>query len=88
MVAALMRDIEVGVVNLMVLRREGARTAWHYTHRLARVDRHLLQPPSMAGHTDIFPKNLFWYHLLTALAYKTPGPIIDKDLIGNTKGIT
>jgi hypothetical protein len=25
----------------------------------------------MAGHTDIFPKNLFWYHLLTALAYKT-----------------
>jgi hypothetical protein len=26
---------------------------------------------SMAGHTDIFPKNLFWYHLLTALAYKT-----------------
>jgi hypothetical protein len=26
---------------------------------------------SMAGYTDIFPKNLFWYHLLTALAYKT-----------------
>jgi hypothetical protein len=25
----------------------------------------------MAGYTDIFPKNLFWYHLLTALAYKT-----------------
>jgi hypothetical protein len=25
----------------------------------------------MAGHTDIFPKNLFWYHLFTALAYKT-----------------
>jgi hypothetical protein len=45
MVTALMRDIEVGVVNLMVLRTEGARTAWHYTHRLARVDRHLLQPP-------------------------------------------
>jgi hypothetical protein len=42
----------------------------------------------MAGHTNIFPKTLFWYHLLTALAYKTPGPIIDKDLIGNTKGIT
>jgi hypothetical protein len=41
-----------------------------------------------AGHTDIFPKNLFWYHLLTALAYKTPRPIIDEDLIGNTKGIT
>jgi hypothetical protein len=44
--------------------------------------------PSMAGHTDIFPKNLFWYHLLTALAYKPPGPIINKDLIGNIKGIT
>jgi hypothetical protein len=27
---------------------------------------------SMAGHTDIFPKKtFFWYHLLTALAYKT-----------------
>jgi hypothetical protein len=44
--------------------------------------------PTMAGHTDIFPKNLFWYHLLTALAYKPPGPIINKDLIGNIKGIT